>query len=342
MEEKTLQQLYREAADRMEKAGVPDPRYDARALLLSSYGLTSAQYLLYAQVPPSSLIPRILPDPAALQASAQRFSEYTGRRCRREPLQQILGTVGFYGLEFRVTQDVLCPRADTETLVDAVLERVKSGGALLDICTGSGCIALSLARYGGFRTVTAVDISEAALRVAKENAVRILGDEAFPKRADQKSRTGNGGDPAADALEITGRGTVQTDIRRGGFCFRLLQSDMFSALAEQRDADGAMQKYDCIVSNPPYIPSDVVEQLEPEVRAYEPRIALDGAADGLFFYRILASECPRYLRPGGRVFFEIGYDQGESVPALLRAEGFREISVIRDLGGQDRVVAGRL
>ena len=110
----------------------------------------------------------------------------------------------------------------------------------------------------------------------------------------------------------------------------------------ERTEDGQMKQYDVIVSNPPYIPSAVVDELEPEVRDYEPRIALDGTADGLRFYRILAEESVHYLKPGGRIYLEIGYDQGESVPALLEAAGFRDITVIHDFGGNDRVVAAHL
>lgn len=340
MEEKTLLQLCREAADQLKKARVPDPRYDARVLLMSAFQLGSAQYLLYETMPPSALVPRILPDAAALAAASRRFSEYIGRRCRREPLQQILGSVGFYGLDFLVTRDVLCPRADTETLVDAVLENVENSGALLDLCTGSGCIAISLAKSGHFREVTAVDISEAALHVAKENAYRLLQSGVGTEVCREEKKCGL--PKHADWEEAAPQGGVYAELAAPGLRFTLLRSDMFSALAAQQNADGSMKKYNCIVSNPPYIPSAVVEELEPEVRDYEPRIALDGDADGLAFYRILAAESPRYLLPGGRLFLEIGYDQGESVPALLRAAGFREVEVLRDLCGQNRVVTGHL
>lgn len=352
----TLRQLLEEAAIQLDEVKVPDPRYDARALLLSSFQLSTAQYLLYEGEALDALIPRILPDREALHAAEARFRSFLERRCRREPLQQILGTTGFYGLDFVVTRDVLCPRADTETLVDAVLgnlmpeqiaarsthaQEEKTGRAmqnvkaaekeagglresmtstvdkwpaflqnvdnadasLLDVCTGSGCIAVSLAKFGAFREVTAVDISDAALTVAQENVTRLL--------------------------------TSSVD-------FTLLRSDMFSALAERTGEDGERKRYDVIVSNPPYIPSAVVDELEPEVRDYEPRLALDGTADGLHFYRILAQESGKYLNPGGRLYLEIGYDQGRSVPALLEAAGFQEVTVIRDFGGHDRVVAGHL
>ena len=134
---------------------------------------------------------------------------------------------------------------------------------------------------------------------------------------------------------------MEVHLQNAAVDFTLLRSDMFSALAE-RTEDGALKRYDVIVSNPPYIPSAVVDELEPEVRDYEPRIALDGTADGLRFYRILAAESVHYLKPGGRIYLEIGYDQGERVPALLEAAGFQEVTVIRDFGGNDRVVAAHL
>ena len=348
----TLRQLLDEATEKLNTAQVPDPRYDARALLMSACQLSPAQYLLYEHDAPEALIPRVLPDAEALSAATTLFQANVDRRRRREPLQQILGTAGFYGLDFVVTKDVLCPRADTETLVDAVLgnlmpEQMASasehsvdkcldflshvdneGASLLDVCTGSGCIAIALTKFGAFRDTTAVDISDAALAIARRNAERLLITEA------------DEGTAATSALPSTCPLT-EVHLQNATVDFTLLRSDMFSALAE-RTEDGKLKKYDVIVSNPPYIPSAVVDELEPEVRDYEPRIALDGTADGLRFYRILAEEAVHYLKPGGRIYLEIGYDQGESVPALLAAAGFQEVTVIRDFGGNDRVVAAHL
>lgn len=348
----TLRQLLDEATEKLNTAQVPDPRYDARALLMSACQLSPAQYLLYEHDAPEALIPRVLPDAEALSAATTLFQANVDRRRRREPLQQILGTAGFYGLDFVVTKDVLCPRADTETLVDAVLgnlmpEQMASasehsvdkcldflshvdneGASLLDVCTGSGCIAIALTKFGAFRDTTAVDISDAALAIARRNAERLLITEA------------DEGTAATSALPSTCPLT-EVHLQNATVDFTLLRSDMFSALAE-RTEDGKLKKYDVIVSNPPYIPSAVVDELEPEVRDYEPRIALDGTADGLRFYRILAEEAVHYLKPGGRIYLEIGYDQGESVPALLAAAGFHEVTVIRDFGGNDRVVAAHI
>lgn len=387
----TLRQLLDEATEKLNTAQVPDPRYDARALLMSACQLSPAQYLLYEHDAPEALIPRVLPDAEALSAATTLFQANVDRRRRREPLQQILGTAGFYGLDFVVTKDVLCPRADTETLVDAVLgnlmpEQMASvcaappstapacaqrtdvenltentfayehtvdkcpdflshvdneGASLLDVCTGSGCIAIALTKFGAFRDTTAVDISDAALAIARRNAERLLitaEDTATALTPCVVSPD----ETTAEASALPGADPrTEVHLQNATVDFTLLRSDMFSALAE-RTEDGELKKYDVIVSNPPYILSAVVDELEPEVRDYEPRIALDGTADGLRFYRILAEESVHYLKPGGRIYLEIGYDQGESVPALLAAAGFQEVTVIRDFGGNDRVVAAHL
>lgn len=387
----TLRQLLDEATEKLNTAQVPDPRYDARALLMSACQLSPAQYLLYEHDAPEALIPRVLPDAEALSAATTLFQANVDRRRRREPLQQILGTAGFYGLDFVVTKDVLCPRADTETLVDAVLgnlmpEQMASvcaapsgtvptyaqrtdvetptedasatgstvdkcpdflshvdneGASLLDVCTGSGCIAIALTKFGAFRDTTAVDISDAALAIARRNAERLLITEEDTATAPPPCVVPLDENAAEDSALPGVDSLTEVHLQNATVDFTLLRSDMFSALAE-RTEDGKLKKYDVIVSNPPYIPSAVVDELEPEVRDYEPRIALDGTADGLRFYRILAEESVHYLKPGGRIYLEIGYDQGESVPALLAAAGFQEVTVIRDFGGNDRVVAAHL
>lgn len=380
----TLRQLLDEATEKLNTTKVPDPRYDARALLMSAYQLSPAQYLLYEHDAPEALIPRVQPDAEALSAATTLFQANVDRRRRREPLQQILGTAGFYGLDFLVTKDVLCPRADTETLVDAVLGNLmpeqigavhtapsvdstcaartevenpgvetsssehtvdkcpdflahvdNDGASLLDVCTGSGCIAIALTKFGAFHDTTAVDISDAALAIARQNAERLLITEADTAATTTPSAV------SADEITVAMSTRMEVHLQNAAVDFTLLRSDMFSALAE-RTEDGALKRYDVIVSNPPYIPSAVVDELEPEVRDYEPRIALDGTADGLRFYRILAAESVHYLKPGGCIYLEIGYDQGERVPALLEAAGFQEVTVIRDFGGNDRVVAAHL
>ena len=323
MIDKTFKEILSEAEKRLKAANVPDPRFDARALVMDAFKLEGSHYLSVSDEKPSDLIPRYFEDEEALKKAVETFEKNLLRRERREPLQQILGSAWFYGFEFKVTKDVLCPRTDTETLIDTVLgnllydnlpaelrerkdlvDRLTTGrqivekkdAVLLDLCTGTGCIAITLCKTGHFSRIEAVDISEKALKIATYNKESLLTEE-------EKNR------------------------------FRLYRSDMFSEVTGS---------FDVIVSNPPYIPSKVVDTLEPEVREYEPRIALDGTEDGIKFYRILAEESPKYLNPGGHVAFEIGYDQGEAVAALLKTAGFHDVMVIKDYGGNDRVVTGHL
>ena len=221
------------------------------------------------------------------------YQELIERRAKRIPLQQITGEQEFMGLSFRVNEHVLIPRQDTEVLVEEALNYVRSGMDILDVCTGSGCILLSVLKLGkkkcrGILHGTGVDLSREALQVAEENAGRLQVEATF------------------------------------------LHSDLFAEVQGQ---------YDMILSNPPYIEKAVVETLEEEVRIHEPRMALDGGEDGLDFYRKITAESVQDLRKGGRLLFEIGYDQGEAVSALMK-EHFAEVRVIQDLAGLDRVVSG--
>lgn len=282
----TLQQLLAQGTQQLNSAGVPDAKLDARYLLLSAYEMSLASFLAGGNREISSI--------ADGEKRAEAYLAFVERRAKRIPLQQLLGVQEFMGLEFYVNEHVLIPRQDTETLVELALEEQREPGLeVLDVCTGSGCIAVSLAKLGGYRSVTALDVSGEALAVAKRNADSLLPDY--------------------------------------GGVFRLLQSDMFAGL--KPDA-----RFDVLVSNPPYIPSRVIDGLEPEVRDYEPRLALDGSADGLKFYRILAAEGKNHLRHGGAVYLEIGWDQSEAVSALLAAEGYSGIRTVKDMAGLDRVV----
>ena len=219
------------------------------------------------------------------------------RRAERIPLQHLTGVQEFMGFEFYVNEHVLIPRQDTETLVELVLQEQKGkDAALLDVCTGSGCIAISLALMGGFRDVTALDVSREALMVAARNAQRLL-----------KEHEGD---------------------------FNLIESDMFERLEPDR-------RYDIIVSNPPYIPKEDIAGLMTEVKDFEPINALDGGADGLDFYRAIVAEGRAWLKEGGWLFFEIGYDQGEALRTLLADFGYTEIGIRQDLAGLDRVAFGR-
>lgn len=290
----------------LQDAGIAEFNLDTWYLFEHAFGISRMQYFLCS-------VQKAEPTEEAMK----EYKEGISRRAKREPLQHILGTQEFMGIEFYVNRHTLIPRQDTETLVETVLaEHKEKTATLLDMCTGSGCIAISLAAHGGYIHVEAADISVEALKVAEKNAEKILSGR---KRI--SSTAGAAGD------ERNPVGEQET--------IRFRHSDMFAAFDPETD------KFDIIVSNPPYIPSDVIEELEPEVRDFEPRSALDGTADGLFFYEKLAEECGRFLNEKGSVYFEIGHDQGEAVEDLLRTHGFKDTKTIKDLAGNDRVVCGK-
>ena len=335
----------------LKNAGIVEADLDAWYLFEQIFGISRAQYFLCAreniagstaqkmtaqEQTGNSLESKNTLDCVELWLK-EKLSAYENtleKRASRIPLQQILGQQEFMGLTFFVNEHVLIPRQDTETLVELVLNEQKDKNvSILDMCTGSGCIAVSLKKLGGYACVEGADISEEALKVAKRNSEEILeNSDAVSSRTEQiqnctnLTNNQNKQDNSEDRMVSEVRTVPQT-----GVTFR--RSDMFSAFPET-------ERFNVIVSNPPYIPSAVIEELEPEVRDHEPRGALDGTADGLYFYRILAEECAKHLTPGGHVYFEIGYDQGAAVKELLDIHGFKDTRVIQDLTGKDRVVCG--
>ena len=339
----------------LKNAGIAEADLDAWYLLEQIFGISRAQYFLCAreniagstaqkmaaqEQTGNSLESKNALDRVELWLK-EKLSAYENalkKRAARIPLQQILGQQEFMGLTFFVNEHVLIPRQDTETLVELVLQEQKNKDiSILDMCTGSGCIAVSLKKLGGYAHVEGADISEEALKVAKRNSEEILENNDVNSDA-VNSRT----EQIQNCMNLTNNQNKQdnseermvSEVRRvsqTGVTFR--HSDMFSAFSE-------IEQFNVIVSNPPYISSAVIEELEPEVRDHEPRGALDGTADGLYFYRILAEECAKHLTPGGHVYFEIGYDQGAAVKKLLDNHGFKDTRVIQDLAGKDRVVCG--
>ncbi|MAK63415.1 MAG: protein-(glutamine-N5) methyltransferase, release factor-specific [Maricaulis sp.] len=267
-------------AGRLRAAGIDEAEIETR-------------HLLTHVLAPASLA-QALADPALVSwQTVAHLADLTWERLKRKPLSQVLGNQPFWTLDLIVTGDVLTPRADTETLVDAVLDARKDAVLdVLDLGTGSGAILLALlSERPGWRGV-GVDVSPAALAIARHNA-------------------------AACGLEA-----------RTGF----VEGRWSAGLAEA--------SFDIVVSNPPYIVSDVMASLDPEVRDFEPALALDGGADGLDAYRDILADLPRILRTGGLFACEIGYDQGEAVSALARGAGLDGVRVLADLAGQDRVVIG--
>ena len=339
----------------LKNAGIAEADLDSWYLFEESFGISRAQYFLCARenivgstaqkIAVQEQHGDLLESGNALECAElwlkEKLSAYENalkKRAARIPLQQIIGQQEFMGLSFFVNEHVLIPRQDTETLVELVLQEQKDKDiSILDMCTGSGCIAVSLKKLGGYAHVEGADISEEALKVAKRNSEEILenndvNNDAVNSRTEQiqnctnLTNNQNKQDNSEERMVSEVRRVSQT-----GVTFR--HSDMFSSFR-------GTEQFNVIVSNPPYIPSAVIEELEPEVRDHEPRGALDGTADGLYFYRILAEECAKHLTPGGHVYFEIGYDQGAAVKELLDNHGFKDTRVIQDLAGKDRVVCG--
>lgn len=304
----TYGELYRRGRDALEAAGVPEAELDARLLLEWVCGTDRNDLLAHGD----------------RERSAGEQGEYerliAGRK-GRIPLQHLTGVQAFMGLEFAVDGHVLVPRQDTEVLVEEALRNLHDGMRILDMCTGSGCILISLLHYSNDCRGVGADISGEALAVARGNAERLLGASACTWMRDgTEVLDGCGADDPPCAEDRQGR-------------ISLIESDLF---------DGIEGRFDIIVSNPPYIRSGEIPGLMPEVREHEPVLALDGGEDGLDFYRRILEGCRAHLCGGGMLFLEIGYDQGEAVSGLLAEAGFLEVAVVKDYAGLDRVVCGTL
>ena len=280
-------EIYLWGRSELEKAGIMEFELDAR-LLLEFICHTNRNTLL------------VHGDRLVTGEEEKQYRDAISMRSSRIPLQHITGVQEFMGLEFKVNRHVLCPRQDTECLVEEVMRYLHDGNRILDMCTGSGCILLSLLHYSNHCSGVGADISEEALKVASEN-VKSIADMKRPNPWDEK--------------------TVE-----------LIHSDLFSNVPKE--------KFDIIVSNPPYIASSVIPTLMEEVREHEPMSALDGMEDGLFFYRKIVAESRNYLTKEGMLFFEIGHDQGQAVSDMMREAGFLDVTVVKDFAGLDRVVYG--
>lgn len=295
----TRREAYDIGVEQLEAEGIENADCDIRILLEDLCGVDREELFLQG-------------DKVISRRESEIFMNAVNKRMGHYPVQYITGKQEFMGLTFAVNQDVLIPRMDTEILVEEVLKELDDGSRILDMCTGSGCILLSLLYYSNDCEGVGVDISDAALAVAKDNAGRLILDDTF----DLLFQTG-------------GRGKKHLDEEKIEF----IESNLFN------DVRG---KFDIIVSNPPYIRSDVIPTLMEEVRDYEPMLALDGKEDGLFFYREIIKKSSSYLNGGGKLFFEIGYDQADDVVKLMEEGGFKDITVIQDYAHLDRVVWGRI
>ena len=270
----TYRECYEKGSRILNEAGIEESTLDARLLLEAVCG-TDRNDLLAPE-------------------AEEKYLNWIRQRAEHIPLQQLTGEQDFMGLTFSVNEHVLIPRQDTEILVEEVLKELHDGMRILDMCTGSGCILLSLLHYSNDCEGLGVDLSAEALEVAGRNVLKVL----TPEKAEHA---------------------------------HFLQSDLFEKV------EG---KFEIIVSNPPYIASAEVEKLMPEVRDHEPRMALDGTEDGLYFYRRIIEEAGKHLVSSGMLFFEIGYDQGQAVSELMRTEGYCDVQVVQDYAGLDRVVLG--
>ena len=234
------------------------------------------------------------------------FDELINARANHYPLQYILGESYFCGLRFNVNREVLIPRQDTETLVEKVIaDNPDKNKYILDMCTGSGCIAVALAALGNYKLIVGSDISTDALNVAAKNAEELVPEINFGDEMNQH--------------------------------VYFVQSDMFDDLDKIKERLG-IETFDIITANPPYIRSADIKSLQDEVRRYEPLLALDGDKDGLKYYKKIAESAKDYLSDEGRIYLEIGYDQADDVKKLFTKKGYTHIETIKDLGGNDRVI----
>lgn len=262
--------------------GLENARLQAELLLAAVLGVKRLDLYLQFERPLHS-------------SEVDRYREYVRQRLQRVPVQYITGVAAFRHLELTVTPAVLIPRPETEVLVDVALELLPEGGRVLDLCCGSGAVALSLAQEAAAAAVVAADVSAAALEVAKANGQR---------------------------CGLAGR--VEWHC-----------GDLFTPL---RDTE----PFDLVAANPPYVRHGDLAQLAPEVRDYEPHLALDGGEDGLVYYRRIAQEAADFIRPGGHLLLEVGEGQSAAVEDLLaRSARLTEVQIRLDLNQIPRVVVAR-
>ena len=274
----TLKELYDAGIDVLDENGIESPETDAFYLLEHVTGIDMSRYLLQKGMEVS-------------KEAQQEYMRLIDIRAAHVPYQYITGKAPFMGYMFKVTPDVLIPRFDTEVLCEEASRLITGEMKVLDMCTGSGCIAVALKLMCPDASFTACDISEKALGVAQENA------------------------------------------RINGADIRFVQGDLFENLGKE--------KYSVIVSNPPYVTTGEYETLSPEVKHHEPEGALVAGEDGLDIYRRLIPAAKEHLTQGGYLLMEIGCAQGMPVRNIMEETGFKDVKIIKDLAGLDRVACGR-
>lgn len=286
----TLESLLKKGTTILKDNKLEEAGLDAWLLLEFKTGKNRAYYFAHGDEPVSD-------------ETAAEYLKLIDRRAGHIPVQQLTHQAFFMGYEFYVNENVLIPRQDTETLVEEALKCLDGveKPEILDMCTGSGCILISLLLEREDARGTGADVSPEALTVAKKNA---------------------------GLLDVEDRADF-------------VESDLFSApyFCEKGGKDSG--KYDILISNPPYIATEEIETLMEDVRLHDPRRALDGMEDGLYFYRKITAQAGNYLKPGGWLLYEIGCTQGEAVSEMLKNAGFEKVQVVKDLPGLDRVVMGQ-
>ncbi len=280
----TVRRVLEWTTGHLKKHGSDTPRLDAEILLAHARGCQRIQLYTQFDEPLSDSVRGIM-------------RELVQRRTKSEPVAYLVGVREFFSLGFRVTRDVLIPRPDTETLVMEVLDGVKGipTPRVLDLCTGSGCVAIAVAKNAKTAVVTATDISASAIEIARENVAR---------------------HQVASQVDV-------------------IESDLFAGILRG-------SKYDMIASNPPYIPSAEIDQLDPEVSRHEPRLALDGGADGLTILKQIIDQAPEFAAPNGLLLLEFTPEQAESLKAIVTDHGgYDEIAIRKDLANRPRVLKAR-
>ena len=287
----TIQEALRKGTARLRSAGIENPGLDAALLLAFALKTTREKLLLMDRAPLDN-------------DGAAGFGRLLDRRAEGECAAYLLGFKEFRGLDFAVTPDVLVPRPDTETLVEAALaalprpeQAARPCPVLLDLCTGSGAVAIALKHELPFLEVYATDISPGALAVARKNVARLLYDD--------------GSRPVIHFLE----------------------GDLFEPVPPLR--------FDLIAANPPYVPSSEISALSREVR-FEPLVALDGGKDGLDLERRIVEDAPAFLKGGGRLLMEAAPGQMSALALILEERGYRNVRLHRDLSGLGRVIEGSM
>ncbi len=278
----TVLEVIQRSSDFLARKGVESPRLQIELLL--AHVLQMPRMKLYLNF-----------DKVLAEAELETLRGLVKRRSEREPLQHIVGSTSFCGLDIAVNRDVLVPRRETELLAEQAVSFLSTlagrSPSVLDFGTGSGCLAIAVAVKIQEAAVHAIDISESALVVARDNSVR--------------------------------HGVGNRVVYHSGDGFGVLPSDLL---------------FDLVMSNPPYIASAEIETLDPEVRDFDPRLALDGGADGLGFYRRLALETPTRLKPGGKLMLELGDGQAGAVSELLTQHGWTVEIVLKDYPGRERIL----